>query len=248
MENIKITVVGNGGCLNDGLPYNSVLFGEQFLIETPPDIMGSIKKLRLDFTKIDKIFISHFHGDHTFGMPFVIINRWVESIDNDSFSGLSIYGPENLKNYFLKLTELSFSTKHPCYKWAKSEVEFIEINKDLMFSYDNLSVSFFELEHIQNTYGFKISSNGKNLVSYIIDTKWCEKVEEILEECPKAVIIDVNGDPMKIHISLDDVIKKGIDITKDKTIYYGTHLSGLFESDNKYIKCAKQGDVINITT
>ncbi|HNX25734.1 MAG TPA: hypothetical protein PKG60_16930, partial [Spirochaetota bacterium] len=61
---MQIKILGNGGAINDGLPYNSFLVDDFFLAETPPDIMTSLFRERTDLSKLRVIYISHFHGDH----------------------------------------------------------------------------------------------------------------------------------------------------------------------------------------
>jgi hypothetical protein len=36
---MKIKMVGTGGAINDGLPYNSFIVDNTLLVEAPPDIM-----------------------------------------------------------------------------------------------------------------------------------------------------------------------------------------------------------------
>lgn len=38
MKPITITILGNGGGLNQGLPYNAFLINENLLVEAPPDV------------------------------------------------------------------------------------------------------------------------------------------------------------------------------------------------------------------
>ena len=42
---MKIKILGNGGAINDGLPYNSFAINGTLLCETPPDIMLSMDVL-----------------------------------------------------------------------------------------------------------------------------------------------------------------------------------------------------------
>ena len=39
---MNIRMLGTGGAINNGLPYNSFIINEDLLIETPPDIMISL--------------------------------------------------------------------------------------------------------------------------------------------------------------------------------------------------------------
>jgi len=246
MDALNIKILGNGGCLNNGLPYNAFLINNNFLIEAPPDIMLSINKLKLNIEEINKIYISHLHGDHTFGMPFVIITKWLKSLDNKINPKLIIYGPKGIDEYIYDITEYAFSKQHPCYIWIKDNIEFNIIKKESKLQMYDYIMSFFELQHISNTHGFLFSDReNRSIFSYIADTKWCDNVEKILNTKPRVVLIDMNGNN-NIHISLNEVIDKGIKITKEETLYYGIHLLDEFEVEHKNIKCARQGEEIYI--
>jgi hypothetical protein len=39
---MRIKMLGTGGAINDGLPYNSFIVDNTLLVETPPDIMNSL--------------------------------------------------------------------------------------------------------------------------------------------------------------------------------------------------------------
>ena len=77
---MQILILGNGGCLNVGLPHNAFLIDSGFLVELPPDIMLSMQALHIDVSSVHTIYISHLHGDHTFGFPFYIINAWIQAM------------------------------------------------------------------------------------------------------------------------------------------------------------------------
>ena len=75
-----IKILGNGGAINDGLAYNAFAINGTLLCETPPDIMLSINKNSIDLASIDRIYISHLHGDHIFGLPFLILSAFFEDV------------------------------------------------------------------------------------------------------------------------------------------------------------------------
>ena len=95
--------------------------------------------------KIEKIFITHLHGDHIFGLPGLLSSR--------SFLGgedtLTIYGPKGLKEWL----QFSFdvSNTHITYP-----IEFVEIQEGVIFEDDQFIVFALELEHVIQCYGFRV--------------------------------------------------------------------------------------------
>jgi len=95
--------------------------------------------------KIEKIFITHMHGDHIYGLPGLISSR--------SFQGgetpLTIYGPKGIKE-FVKIS-LSVSHTHLTY-----EIKFVEIENGLIFEDQSFQVIAEKLEHGIDSYGYRV--------------------------------------------------------------------------------------------
>ncbi|MEH7383075.1 ribonuclease Z [Bacillus sp. JJ1533] len=95
--------------------------------------------------KIEKIFITHLHGDHIFGLPGLLGSR--------SFQGgeslLTVYGPKGIKAFIE--TSLKVSTTHIRYP-----LEVIEIEEGVVFEDHQFSVIAKELDHGIQSYGYRI--------------------------------------------------------------------------------------------
>ncbi len=249
---MEIIILGNGGGINKGLNYNSFIIDEKYLCELPPDIMYTLHKNKININEIETIFISHLHGDHIFGLPFLILELFYNSINiNIKKKKINIFGPAKIKEHSEKLLPLSFIEDHPAVKWMDENINFIEIDDKCTVSFiPEYDIKYFKLTHPIETYGFVLYNRDNKIdLSYMPDTLWNDEIKNVLGNFPKAVIIDLNGqkdDKHKVHISIDDIIEYALPITKNKTVYYGTHLKEEFEEDNDNIKCCKSGDVIII--
>lgn len=96
--------------------------------------------------KIEKIFITHLHGDHIFGLPGLISSR--------SFQGgtepLEIYGPIGTEEFVR--TALKVSKTHLSYL-----LKFIEIQEGIVFKDQQFEVSCKKLDHGIDSYGYRVA-------------------------------------------------------------------------------------------
>jgi len=243
---LEILILGNGGAINDGLPYNAFVINGSLLCEAPPDIMLSINKNSIELSSIKTIYISHLHGDHIFGLPFIILSAFFQHVSSEKKLSFKIVGPKNLEMVAENLVVNAFTSKHPCYQWMKEFCIFSEINKKSTPHFiDGFNTTIFKLDHLVDTYGFSLATKDDCVdFAYIADTRWCKSVQNTLSNKPQLVLIDLNGkenDPEPVHISIEDLSQKAIPLTGEKTTYFGTHLKEEFTSTIPCVKCAKPG-------
>jgi ribonuclease BN (tRNA processing enzyme) len=247
---MKIKILGNGGAINDGLYYNSFIADDKFLIEAPPDIMDSIYREKADISKIKLIYISHFHGDHYFGLPFLALRMFFNSEKDKTAEKIKIIGPRNIKNKTLEICRLATGDNHPLHQWIEYNFDFIEINSNDEIHLENkIMLKCFPMYHFIETWGFSFYHDNNILFTYFSDTLWNDKLIEQIKLCPKIIITDLNGeesDPVKVHLSENDLIAKTAHLHCDKIIFYGTHLKHQKTSSGKNIKYAGPGDIIEL--
>jgi hypothetical protein len=248
---MRIYMLGNGGAINDGLPYNAFIVDGVLLCESPPDIMLSLHRHAIEISSIKTIYISHLHGDHTFGLPFLLLSAFYAHWREDQVPSYTIVGPEGLAKATEDLVVSAFTADHPCLGWMKEFCAFVEIDDSsepvLLKGYHT---SVFRLDHFIPTFGFSLANQEGNVeFAYVADTKWCAAIRRVLFDQPRLVLVDLNGqddDPFPVHLSMRDVREKALPITGENTTYYGTHLKNEFQSVIPCIECAKPGMVIEI--
>ncbi|WP_096435109.1 ribonuclease Z [Alteribacter populi] len=109
---------------------------------TQHQVLHTPVKLR----KIEKIFITHTHGDHIYGLPGLLSSR--------SFQGavtpLTIYGPKGLKKYI----EISLNLSET---YLSYPLEINEIDRDsIVFEDEQFIVKTSELIHGVPSFGFRV--------------------------------------------------------------------------------------------
>lgn len=96
--------------------------------------------------KIEKIFITHLHGDHIFGLPGLLSSRSFQGGDEP----LEIYGPKGIRDYVE--TTLKISQSRLSYA-----LKFIELEDEgLIFKDEQFSVYCARLDHGIESFGYRI--------------------------------------------------------------------------------------------
>lgn len=105
-----------------------------------------ILKTTLKPRKIEKIFITHMHGDHIYGLPGLLSSRGYQGGEEP----VTVYGPKGIKGYIL--SSLKYSGTRLNYP-----IHFVEFNRPgIIFKDHQFKVTIEKLQHGLPSYGFRI--------------------------------------------------------------------------------------------
>lgn len=109
-----------------------------------------ILKSTIKLSKLEKIFITHMHGDHIFGLPGLLSSRSFQS----SGKPITIYGPAGIQKYVESALYLSGThVSYPLY--------FEEVMPGVLFEDETFSVTCDLLDHGIASYGYRIVQKDK---------------------------------------------------------------------------------------
>lgn len=243
---MRLTILGNGGGISDGLPYNAFLVDDLLLCELPPDIMSSLFREGVRVESVRHIFISHFHADHCFGFPFFALRLFYDGARGP----IMVIGPRGVSARMYELCALAFGSNHPLREWLEGVMRFIEIAPDTTIELGNrLSIGAVRMTHSVETFGFSLRKSDMPLFTYMPDTLWNDDLLPHLQNGGKIVLIDLNGDPLdphRVHLSEDELAEKVIALCAEDIIFYGTHLKRHKETGTGRIRYVRPGDRIAI--
>jgi ribonuclease Z len=95
--------------------------------------------------RIEKIFITHLHGDHIYGLPGLLASRSFQGGE----SKVAVYGPKGIKEFIT----ISLSVSQT---YLKYPLEIVEIDEGVIFEDEQFIVEARLLDHGIPSYGYRI--------------------------------------------------------------------------------------------
>lgn len=72
---LDLRFIGTGNAFAPGgLCWNGFLVNDKYLFEAPPQALMSLNRLGVDPNAIEAVVLSHHHGDHFLGLPFLLLH------------------------------------------------------------------------------------------------------------------------------------------------------------------------------
>ncbi|MEI5908203.1 ribonuclease Z [Bacillus spongiae] len=124
--------------------------GAVWLFDCGEATQHQILHTRLKPRRIEKIFITHLHGDHIYGLPGLLGSRSFQG----GKEGVTVYGPKGLKE-FITVT-LSVSKTHLQYP-----LNIMEIEEGILFEDKDFIVEAKKLDHGIDSYGYRIQEKER---------------------------------------------------------------------------------------
>ncbi len=192
---MNITLIGTGAIYSK---YNNActLINDDILIDVPNGILKTLLRNNHIPEKIDKILITHLHGDHTADIPFLLMYLYKnKKVERNTY----IIGPKGIENKVKQLCQIY-------------HYHFLE-KIDSYIQYRELKPN----EILENTYKIQsfpvLHGKEKPAYGYIIDDKlgltgdcaFCEGVQTIVKnsEITIADCSRIQGD--ESHMGIDNL-------------------------------------------
>ncbi|RPI16705.1 MAG: MBL fold metallo-hydrolase [Ignavibacteriae bacterium] len=176
MDKIKVLFAGTGDAFASGGRYHTCFHVESkdttLLIDCGATALNSLIKFCVDPSNIDIIMISHFHGDHIAGIPFIMIYL---QIMTERSKPLIICGPEGVEEKIKSLSNILY----PGIADSKLEVVYKEYKANETLNIEKIKLTPYKVIHSEETkpHALKIEIDGR-IISYSGDTEWTDTLNE----------------------------------------------------------------------
>ncbi len=161
---MKIIFLGVGEAFDENVPNNSHLIitdKTKLLLDCGLTAAPQVWKFEPDQSFLDGVYISHWHADHYFGLPGLLLRMW-EGGEGGRTRPFTIISRKGFKEQFDKLMDLSYLGFREKFKY---EIKIIEVEEGEYIEFQDLKLSFAKTVHSGENLAVKIS-DGKNKMAY----------------------------------------------------------------------------------
>ena len=175
---IQVEFLGSGDAFGSGGRFQTCISvrssNERFLIDCGASSLIAMRRAGISLLEVEKILVTHLHGDHFGGIPFFLLDAQLVSKRERP---LMIIGPPGLQDRVYSSMEVLF----PGSSKVKREfgVEFIELEPHEEQRIGELSITGYPVIHFSGAppYALRIELQGRVIV-YSGDTEWTDELIE----------------------------------------------------------------------
>jgi ribonuclease BN (tRNA processing enzyme) len=171
---MQLQFVGCGDALGSGGRYNTCFHVSgarvNFLIDCGASSLPALKRLAIARDDIDLILITHFHGDHFAGLPFLLLDAQFTRRTRP----LVIAGPEGIETRLAQVREALFENS------SKTEQRFdlrvVALKPGERRTFGAVEVTPFPVVHGESGgpfLAYRVEAEGR-VIAYTADTEWTE--------------------------------------------------------------------------
>jgi len=175
---MRVTFVGVGEAFDELLPNTSLLVesgGSSILLDCGFNVSCRLWGYAENPLDLDAVYISHFHADHYFGLPALL----VRSMEEGRTKRLTILGPSGIESRVKRLMELAYSN---ALAKVGFEIFFIECVPGEDFKHSGFRFRFALNDHSMPCLAIRLDAGGKSLY-YSGDGKPTDATVDLAEGC-----------------------------------------------------------------
>lgn len=208
MGRVDLDFLGTGTAFHtDGRGSQTLLFRPAVdgttLVDLGPTGPAAMSRYRASTTRLDRWFVTHLHGDHTAGWPFLLLRL---ALADRRTRPLDVFGPRGLRECLEGLVELCYGELLGPNRLG-FEVRYHELEVQDARDLDGAGLSFdtLPMEHHPTSIGYRLRIDGRR-IAISGDTRWCDALEQLAGGADLLVVECSSLSPQGLaHISLEEL-------------------------------------------
>jgi ribonuclease BN (tRNA processing enzyme) len=175
-HSLEVLFLGSGDAFGSGGRFQTSFLirgeGVSFLIDCGATVLSSMRRFDVRPTEIDFILLSHLHGDHYGGIPFLVLEAQLISKRIDP---LLVVGPQGTRERISEAMECLFPGSSTASR--RFSLEVVELDPERRTEVQQAFVTPYPVYHPSGAPAFalRVECDGK-VISYTGDTEWVESL------------------------------------------------------------------------
>jgi ribonuclease BN (tRNA processing enzyme) len=244
---VNVRFVGSGDSFGSGGRFQTCILVDgdetRFAIDFGTSSLIALKQQGIEHNSIDAVLLTHLHGDHCGGVPFMLMDAMLGAKRSRP---LTIAGPRDLRARMAAIAEGLFPGSEVMV--PKFPLDYIEMEAGKRNTVGHLTVTPYAAKHTRQTNPtFLRVEVGDKIIAYTGDGEWTDEMAQmgqgadlLIAECY------YYAKSIKWHLNYPEVVEHLKDFGAKRVIL--THMSSEMLSHVNAIaeECAHDGMVVEV--
>jgi len=189
-QDFKVTLLGTGSPLPIPDRFGAATLveagKEKLLFDVGRGATIRLNQIGVPIGAINAVFLTHFHSDHTSGMPDLWLTGWIGRYYGNRQSPFRVIGPKGTLSLMQNLQRAYDDDIRIRYEDEKNPLEGVAVvaseyaNDGVVYETNGVKVTAFEVDHgplIKPAYGYRIDFDMRSVI-ISGDTRYSENLEK----------------------------------------------------------------------
>jgi ribonuclease BN (tRNA processing enzyme) len=244
---VRVQFVGTGDAFGSGGRFQTCILvdGSQtrFSMDFGMTSLTALKQQDIKHTSIDVILITHLHGDHCGGVPFLLMDSMLAAKRSHP---LTIAGPKKTESCIVKMCDAMLPGMEVMQ--PKFDIEYVELEVGEPNQIRDLVVTPRHVRHTwqTNPTALRVEVDNK-VVSYTGDGSYTEELAKVGHDADLLIAESYfYQKPIKWHLNYYDIVAHKEDFRAKRTILTHMHEEMLVQAENVPEETAYDGLVMEL--
>ncbi len=198
---VQVQFVGSGDAFGSGGRFQACVSvragGAHVLLDCGASSLVAMKRIGVEPGSVDAVLVSHLHGDHFGGIPFLVLDGQFSRRERP----LTVVGPPGVGDRTVQAMEVLYSGSSQTQR--RFELRFVELPERAETAVGSATVTGFEVPHASGApaYALRLRCAGR-VIAYSGDAEWTEALVEAARGADLFICEAYSWDkPIKNHLA-----------------------------------------------
>lgn len=203
---VTVTFAGSGDAFGSGGRLNTCIVVDapemRFAVDFGASSLVALNRIGIDHNTIEAIVITHLHGDHAGGIPFMLMDAMLAARRQ---SPLIIIGPTGTEQWVEQATAALFPGSDRMKR--RFALDFVELSNTSTHRHGPLAIETLPAVHTPETLPSSVRLNiGGKIISYTGDGEWNPHMPALAQGADLLIMeCYAYGKPVKYHLNYPDI-------------------------------------------